>query len=166
MSLNLIADQIVKGRIYPALARHQALPYTQAWREFGQHWPNTIPLRLQEYCDHHGVELKITDIDSEWPSDAFYPVGLGFFNFGIDYFELMPERIQAGLFSGDVRVLFYYHEGDNPGHIKTRLDELCTKYNLKNNCYRFVSANTAARDLCTLQILNFGTINATEQALH
>jgi hypothetical protein len=147
MSLNLIADQIVKGKIYPALARHQALPYTQAWREFGQHWPNTIPLRLQEYCDHHGVELNITDIDSEWPSDAFYPVGLGFFNFGIDYFELMPERIQAGLFSGDVRVLFYYHEGDNPGHIKTRLDELCTKYNLKNNCYRFVSANTAARDL-------------------
>jgi hypothetical protein len=147
MSLNLIADQIVKGKIYPALARHQALPYTQAWREFGQHWPNTIPLRLQEYCDHHGVELKITDIDSEWPSDAFYPVGLGFFDFGIDYFELMPERIQARLFSGDVRVLFYYHEGDNPWHIKTRLDELCTKHNLRNDCYRFVSANTAARDL-------------------
>jgi hypothetical protein len=147
MSLNLIADQIVKGKIYPALACHQALPYTQAWREFGQHWPNTIPLRLQEYCDHHGVELNITDIDFEWPADAFYPVGLGFFDFGIDYFELMPERIRAGLFSGDVRVLFYYHEGDNPWHIKTRLDKLCIKHNLRNDCYRFVSANTAARDL-------------------
>ena len=33
MSLNLIADQVIRGRIYPALAQHQAVPYTQAWRE-------------------------------------------------------------------------------------------------------------------------------------
>jgi len=147
MSLNLIADQVIKGRIYPALAQHKALPYTQAWREFGQHWPNTIPLRLQEYCDHHGVKLNITDVDSEWPADAFYPVGLSFFDFSIDYFELMPERIRTGLFFDDVCVLFYYHEGDNPFHIKTRLDELCAKHNLRNNCYRFVSGNTAAKSL-------------------
>ena len=37
MHLNLVADRVVKGRIYPALARHQAVPYTQGWREFGQH---------------------------------------------------------------------------------------------------------------------------------
>jgi hypothetical protein len=53
MELNLLADSVVKGRIYPALARHEARPYTQAWREFGLHFPYTIPLRLQEYCDHH-----------------------------------------------------------------------------------------------------------------
>ena len=147
MSLNLITDQIIKGRIYPALAQHQASPYTPQWREFGLHWPYTIPFRLQEYCDHHGVKLNITDVDSEWPADAFYPVGVGFFDFGIDYFELLPERIQAGLFFDDVRVLFYYHEGDNPWHIKARLDELCAKHNLRNNCYRFVSANTAARNI-------------------
>ncbi len=147
MHLNLIADQIIKGKIYPALARHEAYPYTQGWREFGQHWPHTIPIRLQEYCEHHGVELNILDINSEWPADTFYPVGLGFFNFGIDYFELMPERIRTGLSFGNVRVLFYYHEGDNPGHIKTRLDELCAKHDLSNNCYRFVSANTAAQDI-------------------
>jgi hypothetical protein len=147
MSLNLVADRVIKGRIYPALACHEAYPYTQAWREFGQHWPHTIPLRLQEYCEHHGVKLNVTDVDAEWPADAFYPVGLSFFDFGIDYFELMPERIRTGLFTGDVRVLFYYHEGDNPWHIKSRLDELCTKHYLKNNCYRFVSGNTAARDI-------------------
>ena len=147
MSLNLIADQVVGGKIYPALARHQAVPYTQGWREFGQHWPNTVPLRLQEYCDHHGVKLHIIDINSEWPADAFYPVGLGFFDFDIDYFELMPDRIRTGLFFDNVRVLFYYHEGDNPWHIKARLDELCAKHNLRDNCYRFVSSNTAARDI-------------------
>ena len=59
----------------------------------------------------------------------------------------MPERIRTGLFSDHVRVLFYYHEGDNPFHIKTRLDELCAKHNLRNDCYRFVSGNTAAKSL-------------------
>jgi len=147
MSLNLVANKIVKGRIYPALARHEAYPYTQSWREFGQHWPHTIPIRLQEYCEHHGVELNITDVNSEWPADAFYPVGLSFFDFGIDYFDLMPERIRTGLFFDHVRVLFYYHEGDNPWHIKTRLDELCAKHDLRNDCYRFVSGNTAAQDI-------------------
>ena len=147
MNLNLIADRLVKGRIYPALACHQAVPYTQGWREFGEHWPYTIPFRLQEYCDYHAVTLNITDFDSEWPSDAFYPVGLGFFDFDIDYFDLMPERIQAGLFFDNVRVLFYYHEGDNPFHIKDRLDKLCAKHNLRKHCYVFVSSNTAANQL-------------------
>lgn len=140
MTLNLIADRIVDGKIHPALA--QTLD-----RNFDQHYPYTVPLRLQEYCVKHNVKLNITDINSKWPDNAFYPVGLGFFDFGIDYFELMPERIRNGLFLDHVRVLFYYHEGDNPWHIKTRLDELCTKHNLKNNCYRFVSANTAGRNV-------------------
>jgi hypothetical protein len=46
-----------------------------------------------------------------------------------------------------LKVLFYYHEGDNPWHIKTRLDELCTKHDLRHNCYKFVSGNTAAKSL-------------------
>jgi hypothetical protein len=140
MTLNLIADHIVNGKIYPALAQTQS-------RDFDRCYPYTVPLRLQEYCITHGVQLNIVNIDYEWPADAFYPVGLGFFDFGIDYFELMPERIRTGLFFDDVRVLFYYHEGDNPWHIKNRLDQLCTKHNLRDDCYRFVSSNTASRDV-------------------
>ena len=44
--MNFIADNIVKGSPYPALARHQARPYTPSWREFGQHWPHTTPAEL------------------------------------------------------------------------------------------------------------------------
>ena len=140
MTLNLIADQIVNGKIHPALTQTQS-------RDFDQHYPYTVPLRLQEYCVNHGVELNIIDIGSEWPTDTFYPVGLGFFDFKIDYFELMPEHIRTGLFFDNVRVLFYYHEGDNPWYIKNRLDQLCAKHNLRDNCYRFVSGNTAAKTL-------------------
>ena len=147
MALTLIADQIVRGKIYPAFAQHEGRPFTQSWREFGSHWPYTIPLRLQEYCDHHAVPLNIVGLGDAWPADAFYPVGLGFFDFGIDYFNLLPERVFIELGHGHIRILFYYHEGDNPDRIKQRLDALVEQHQLPRRCYVFVSANTAARDL-------------------
>ena len=147
MELNLIADRTVRGKIYPALAQHQAEPYTPSWREFEQHWPCTVPFRPQEYCEHHGVRLNIFELDAAWPADAFYPIGLGFFNFDIDYFELLPNRVFTELWHSHIRILFYYHEGDNPVRIKQRLDELVIKHQMPKHCYRFVSGNTAARDL-------------------
>ena len=147
MALTLIADRTVKGKIYPAFAQHEGRPYTQSWREFGSHWPYTIPLRLQEYCDHHAVPLTIVGLDNPWPADAVYPVGLGFFDFGIDYFDLLPRRVMTELWHSHIRILFYYHEGDNPERIKQRLDALVRQHQLPQQCYVFVSANTAARDL-------------------
>jgi hypothetical protein len=147
MALTLIADKILKGKIYPAFAQHQGRPYTQSWREFGSHWPYTIPLRLQEYCDHHEVPLNIVGLHDTWPADAVYPVGIGFFDFDIDYFELLPERVFTELWHSHIRILFYYHEGDNPKRIKQRLDTLVQQHQLPQQCYVFVSANTAARDI-------------------
>jgi hypothetical protein len=147
MALTLIADRIVKGKIYPAFAPHEGRPYTQSWREFGSHWPYTIPLRLQEYCDHHAVNLNIVGLHDTWPADAVYPIGLGFFDFGIDYFELLPERVFTELGHSHIRILFYYHEGDNPERMKQRLDALVKQHQLPPKCYVFVSANTAARDI-------------------
>lgn len=145
MELNLVADRVLKGRIYPALARHEGRPYTQSWREFEQHWPHTVPLRLQEYCDHHGVKINIHSIDS-YPRGSYYPIGLGFFDFGIDYFDLLPPAVLAAV-RDNLKILFYYHEGDNPFRIRERLKELCAKHNLRDNCYVFVSANTAAQNI-------------------
>lgn len=147
MTLTLIADKTIKGKIYPALAAHEARPYTQGWREFGKHYPYTIPLRLQEYCDHHGVELNIVNAKDPWPQNAFYPVGIGFFDFGIDYFELMSPELRKGLRQSQVRVLFYYHEGDNPNRIKDRLDELAQNHLLPGDCYVFISGNSAAQSI-------------------
>jgi len=147
MALTLIADKIIKGKIYPAFAQHEGQPYTQSWREFGLHWPYTIPLRLQEYCDHHAVKLNIVGLHDTWPADAVYPVGLGFFDFTIDYFDLLPERVMTELWHSHIRILFYYHEGDNPERIKQRLDALVNQHQLPKQCYVFVSANTAAGDI-------------------
>jgi hypothetical protein len=102
---------------------------------------------LQEYCDCHAVPLNIVGLHDPWPADAFYPVGLGFFDFAIDYFELLPERVMTELWWSHIRILFYYHEGDNPERMKQRLDALVKQHQLPPKCYVFVSANTAARDL-------------------
>lgn len=141
---NLIADSTIKGRIYPALARHEARPYTPSWRQFGQHWPYTTPLRVQEYCTQHGVDLNIYSIDSNLPVPCYYPICLGFFDFDIDYFGLLPERVMSELWWNHITVLFFYHEGDNPARIKARLDQLCEQHGLRTDCYVFVSANSAA----------------------
>ena len=140
MSLNLIVDRIVNGKIYPAFAQTQN-------SNFDSHYPYTVPLRLQEYCVKHSVPLNIYHVEDHFPTNSFYPVGLGFFNFSIDYFELMSNDLRKQLREQRVRVLFYYHEGDDPVHIKDRLDELASNHLLPPNCYVFVSGNTAAKSL-------------------
>jgi hypothetical protein len=147
MTLNLVADRVVKGRIYPALAQWEARPYTQAWREFGSHYPYTVPFRPQEYFEHHGVKINIYQATDDLPSNCYYPVGLGFFNFDIDYFELIGISLLERIRNSQVRVLFYYHEGDNPERIKHRLDHLAHNHQLPLDCYVFVSANSAAAKL-------------------
>ena len=135
MSFNFVADRIFQDKAYPALAQWTAQPYTQEWREFVQHWPNTVPCELHEHCATHGFPYSLnTD------SGDYYTIGLGFFNFDVDYFALVPTRV----FENNITVLFYYHEGDNPYLIKQRLDTLCVKHGLPRDCYQFVSGNTAA----------------------
>jgi hypothetical protein len=140
MSLNLIADRIDNGKIYPALAQAPD-------RDFDRHYPYTVPLRLQEYCIEHGVSLTIYSIEEQFPANTFYPIGLGFFDFSIDYINLLPIKVRDRLVLGDLKLLFYYHEGDDPVEIKQQLDSLCSKHKLRWNCYVFVSGNTAAKTL-------------------
>lgn len=147
MILNLLADQAINGKVYPALATWQARPYTPEWREFGSHYPYTIPLRLQEYCDYHGVTVNIYNINDPLPANTYYPVALGFFDFSIDYFSLLAPEVRKKLRQDQLQILFCYHEGDNPERIKQRLDQLAENHLMPADCYRFVSANTAAAKL-------------------
>jgi hypothetical protein len=133
-----VTDRIVKDKIYPALAQWEAAPYTTSWRLFAKNWPNTIPLELLEHCRTHNYPCSIAAT-----GPGFYAIGIGFFNFDVDYFKLIPDWV----YKNNNTVLFYYHEGDNPYRIKQRLDELCVKHKLPVNCYRFISGNTAADNI-------------------
>jgi len=141
--MNFVTDRIVQGKAYPALAQWQAEPYTPEWRQFVQHWPGTVPVELFEHCAVHGVDIKLTtDITA-----GYYVIGLGFFNFGIDYFSLLPLAISTAVKNKQLKILFYYHEGDNPTNIKLHLDICCQKNKLPQDCYRFISGNTVAEKL-------------------
>lgn len=144
MAFNFVVDRIAKDKMYPNLARWDAEPYTQSWREFGQHYPNVVPLRLQEYCVQHEYPMAYSTCSPDSNGIPFYPIALEFFNFDFDYFELMGAERLSQVRTGEIRVLFYYHEGDNPQRIKDRLDYLCDQHLLPHTCYRFVSGNTAA----------------------
>lgn len=138
LKFNFRADAVVRDKAYPALAEWSARPYTKEWQEFVYHWPNTVPCELHEHCATHGFPYTISS-----QAGDFYTIGLGFFNFDVDYFALIPPQI---LESG-IPILFYYHEGDNPYSIKQRLDALCDQHSLPNTCYQFVSGNTAANQI-------------------
>jgi hypothetical protein len=141
--MDFVADRIVQGKAYPALSRWSAEPYTPEWRQFVQHYPSTVPVELFEHCATHNIPINLTtNIES-----GYYAIGLGFFNFGIDYFELLPCDIFNAVKNGQLKILFYYHEGDNPVNIKLHLDICCQKNSLPMNCYHFVSGNTAAEQL-------------------
>ena len=145
-SFNFVVDRVVHDKIYPHLASWSAEPYTPEWRQFGSHWPYTTPLRIQEYCELHKVPINTYSVE-EFPAGSFYPVAVGFFDFGVDYFDLLPPAVFGAVADQALKVLFFYHEGDNPYRIKERLDALALAHALDPTCYVFVSSNSAAKNI-------------------
>jgi hypothetical protein len=126
---------------YPNLAQ----PGLQG-HEFDNQWPRTVPLRLLVYFDRAGIISKSFTVEDA-PLGSWYPVALAWHDFDCDYISLMSSELLQRVRNCEIRILFYYHEGDNPIKIKQRIDALCANHSLPHDCYLFVSANTAAADL-------------------
>jgi hypothetical protein len=123
---------------YPNLA-----PLGVAPDDFDYTWPRTVPCRLFVYFKRHNISVTQCLV-SEAPVGSWYPVALAWFDFDCDYFSLIPKETLSCIRDRDLKILFYYHEGDNPAHIKQRLDFLCDKHQLPESCYFFISANSSA----------------------
>lgn len=143
--LNLVYDRFALGRPYPNLA--PLVDASNGYHGIGDEYPFIAPIRLYYYAQDHGLPINISYIDQSLPEHAFYPVGISWFDFSVDYFALMSEQVKNYLREFKLRVLFYYHEGDNPYHQKSRLEELCRNHNLPSNCYVFISGNTQADNI-------------------
>lgn len=123
---------------YPNLARPDLKPY-----QFDTAWPKVLPLRLLMYLKQFGIIFK-THLVKSAPTGSWYPVALGWHDFDCDYFSLISDLAKHRARHGEIRFLFYYHEGDHPGRIKQRFDVLCDRHRLPRSCYLFVSANSVA----------------------
>jgi hypothetical protein len=143
---NFVFDRRNHARPYPNLAPMMDNPH-DSYHGMGDTYPFIAPCRLLYYSSDHEFPCEISYTDQPIPDNAWYPVGLAFFDFSIDYFDLMSDHVKDLLRSGAMRVLFYYHEGDNPWHEKQRLDDLCAQHDLATSCYKFVSGNTVANDV-------------------
>jgi hypothetical protein len=114
--------------------------------QFDETWPRVLPSRIFVYLKHVHARIGIHLVASA-PANSWYPVALAWHDFDCDYFGLMSPLVQRKLRNREIRVLFYYHEGDNPYRIKERFDHLCQLHKLPTNCYSFISANSAARNI-------------------
>jgi len=126
---------------YPNLARPGLMP-----NEFDVTWPYTIPNRLQMYLNSASVAFSIWTVDLA-PTNSWYPISLAWHDFDCDYFALLLEPVKKRLRQKEIKILFYYHEGDNPKRIQQRFNRCCIDNQLPVDCYVFISANTAANDI-------------------
>lgn len=140
--IHLCFDDIDSSPVlgYPNLARPGLSP-----DEFDITEPRTLPLRLLMYLQTQGIDFSVSSVD-EAPPSSWYPVALGWHDFDCDYFALMHRDLHARLRSGEIHVMFYYHEGDNPQRIIAHMDDLTQRHQLPLDCYLLVSANTRADD--------------------
>lgn len=143
--LNLVYDRCELGRPYPNLA--PLIDSDNGYHGMGDEYPFIAPIRLYYYSQDHNYPMNISYIDQPLPEKAFYPVGISWFDFSLDFFGLMSDQVRHYLRQRQLKVLFYYHEGDNPHHEKARLDQLCSEHNLPPDCYCFISGNTQADNI-------------------
>lgn len=129
------------GEGYPNLAE-----WGLTWKNWDFVWPKTIRMRLLKFLTDNHYEYQETTVEGR-DSRSFYPIGISWFDFECDYIGLIPEKTRHLVQSSKIKILFYYHEGDNPHRIKHRIDLLCVEHNLPNDCYIFISANTAANNI-------------------
>ena len=142
-----MSDRIVQDHAYPHGSLHPAVPYTQQWRKFAGQYPYTVPVELHNHCRTHNYDHHLYSSNSDFPCNSLYCIGLGFFSFDIDYYELMAPEMVELVRAGLIKIVFYYHEGDNPENLLKRLVLITRQNRLPDNCFVLVSGNTAADSL-------------------
>lgn len=142
---NFLFDRQHQGRPYPNLA--PLVHARQEYQQLGNSWPWIAPCRLLFYTQDHSYPCNIYYVDQTFPDSCWYPIGLAWFDFNIDYFSMISPQILELVQQRRLKIMFYYHEGDSPILEKQRLDHLCQMHQLPSSSYCFVSGNTGADDL-------------------
>lgn len=139
-------DQFVDGKPYPNAACWQAQPYTPEWKQFSINWPYSEPVHFLEYLDRNKIDYKFV----EWTQAtraSFYPISISYFDFGVDWFDIIPRIIREKLRTKSMTLWFFYSEGDNPERIRNHLHDLARKHDVDPRMIQFVSANSSANQI-------------------
>jgi hypothetical protein len=143
---NFVYDNFYNDKPHPNFVPLQDL--SQGYDHLWNTEPNVVPLRLNYYFEKFNYKVNHFKIDDAWPKkSSLYPVAIGWFNFDVDYIGYLTTKVKQEIIDNNLKILFYYHEGDDPIKQKLFLDQQCLKHGLPTNCYIFVSGHTLANSL-------------------
>ena len=98
----------------------------------GQDYP-----KLYYYMKEKGIDVQCMPTEQALHT-AWYPIHIKWFDLTVDYLALVnPIAIEKGM-----KIVFLYHEADNPEHISERLAYMSVKH--KHDNMAFISGNSAA----------------------
>jgi hypothetical protein len=122
--------------------------------------PNGIPIELHDQLDfmdgrrldfpriiYYLYDCKIPSqivLTKDAPPGAWYPVVLGWFDFDQDYVSLISRPAFDRIKKKEMQLIFTYHEGDHPGRIRRRLDDLCMLHGIDPEMTWLISGNSSA----------------------
>jgi len=122
--------------------------------------PNGIPVHLHDqldFMDGHRLDFpriiyylrdcKIASqvvLTTDAPINSWYPIVLGWFDFSQDYISLISPPAFDRIKKKEMLLIFTYHEGDHPGRIRRRLDDLCVQHGVDPEMTWLISGNSSA----------------------
>jgi len=129
----------------------------------GRPMPNGIPLeqhhmiermdgyrldypRIYYYLHQCGIPQQIVETEHA-PTGAWYPVVLGWFDFSADYLSMISTAAYNRIQQRQLRLVFTYHEGDNPARIRDRINQLCADHAIDAEQVWLISGNSAANSV-------------------
>lgn len=91
---------------------------------------------LVDYLSHEGMPAG--------SGQRCYIISISFFDFSIDWPALLPDNRLQQLHQGQINILFYYSEGDNPLRMRDHLVAQFTKAGVSADRVQIISANSSA----------------------
>jgi hypothetical protein len=143
MKLTFAFDQLIEDHPIPNLVKNIHSIQDLKHRDLDNQWPRIVSPRVLMYLDQANILYDVQDSVTA-PAGSFYLVNFGWFDFSIDYFELMPASTKHRIKNQELRLVFIYHEGDNPSRIRSRLDQISRDHGIDQKLFLLISANTAA----------------------
>ena len=99
--------------------------------------------RILYYLHQCRIPIQIVStVDA--PPGTWYPVVLGWFDFSADYLEMISPTAHQCIQQKQMRLVFTYHEGDNPTRIRDRINQLCADHSIDPGMVWLISGNSSA----------------------
>ena len=102
--------------------------------------------RILYYLHECRIPRQIVETDQA-PPGAWYPMVLGWFDSSADYLSKISPAAYKRIRQKQMKLVFTYHEGDNPVKIRRRIDQLCGKHAIDPELVWLISGNSAANSV-------------------